>query len=126
MTYWSLFPGAYVGTLLRLSAAERLKRMDWQMELAAPWLDNLPHSALQPPPQGPLGLGAIYRSANGGTEASLFLKQGFFRLHDLGARGNALRLGRFEYVEGLEGPAKNATVLAAWQECRRRPAYEKQ
>jgi hypothetical protein len=102
----------YVGTLLRLSAAGRTHRNDYQVELAAPWLANLPTSSLAPPPQGALGLGAIYRSANGGKEANVFLKQGFLRLRNLGSPANALRLGRFEFVDGLEGVSKDPTVLA--------------
>src|SRR5436190_23118249 len=66
----------YVGTLLRLSAAGRTRRNDWQLELAAPWLANLPTDAQAPPPEGPLGLGANYRTANGSKEADVFLKQG--------------------------------------------------
>jgi hypothetical protein len=81
----------YVGTLLRLSAAGRARRNDWQIELAAPWLANLPTDAQAPPPEGPLGLGANYRAASGGKEGNAFLKQGFVRIHGLGSPANALR-----------------------------------
>jgi hypothetical protein len=101
----------YVGTLLRLSAAGRMRRGDWQIELAAPWLAHLPAEPA-PPPQGPLGLGAIYRAANGGKEANVFLKQGFVRWRNAGSAANTLRLGRFEFVDGLERVPGDATLAA--------------
>lgn len=102
----------YVGTLLRLSATGQVRQNDWQIELAAPWLANLPTDAQAPAPEGPLGLGANYRAASGSQEANLFLKQGFLRIHNVGSPANALRLGRFEFVEGLEGKPKDATLVA--------------
>jgi alginate export protein len=102
----------YVGTLLRLAATGQAKRYDWQVELAAPWLAGLPTDSVAPPPEGALGLGATYRAANGGKEASLFPKQAFVRLHNVGSAGNALRLGRFEFIEGSEGMPNDPTLAA--------------
>jgi hypothetical protein len=65
-------------------------------------LIDLPRNAVAPPPQGQLGLGGTYRVANGGQDGSLFIKQGFVRLRRGLGRGNQLRLGRFEFVEGAE------------------------
>jgi hypothetical protein len=82
------------------------------VELAAPWLAGLPEDAVGPPPEGALGLGALYRAANGGKEANIFLKQGFVRIRALGGPASALRLGRFEFIEGTEGAPKDPTLLA--------------
>lgn len=93
----------FVGVLLRFSLAQQKKRYEWQIEGAVPWLINLPNDAIAPPPQGQLGFGANYFAANGRKDASIFIKQGFFRFNGLGGdKASSLKLGRFEFNEGLE------------------------
>lgn len=114
---WSFFdaPGydsdyTFIGALLRASAAQQVnKNLDWQVELAAPLLFNLPEDAIAPAPQGQLGLGGSYFAANGGDQnaASTFPKQAFVR-YRWGA--NALRMGRFEFADGTEVTPKNAML----------------
>lgn len=101
----------FLGALFRVSAAQRVnERVDWQLELAAPALLNLPDGAVSPT-HGQLGFGGSYHAANGGDEnaASLFPKQAFVRLR---WTNDTLRLGRFEFVEGTEGTPKNPTLAA--------------
>jgi hypothetical protein len=102
----------YAGSLLRLGIARARPSHDWQLELAIPNLIGLPRDAIAPPPQGQLGLGATYRAANGDRVGSLFAKQGFWRVRRGIGPGNQLRLGRFEFVEGLEVIPQDASL--AW------------
>src|SRR5215471_7174561 len=110
---------SYVESLLRLGIAQRLRKWDWQLELAQPSVLGLPDDAISPvAAQGQLGLGATYYASNGNNEnpAAAFLKQGFLRHHFDGA-DKYLRLGRFEYIEGLETQPKNAAI--AWLQTNR-------
>lgn len=103
---------AYVESLLRLGVAQRIHHWDWLLELAQPAVLGLPSDAVSPNlAQGQLGLGGTYYAANGNETdpAAAFLKQGFLRYHFRGADKN-LRLGRFEFFDGLETKPKNPTI----------------
>jgi hypothetical protein len=115
---WSFFeaPGfhddyTFFAALLRVSAAQQVNpNLDWQFELAAPMLWNLPEHAVAPAPRGQLGFGGSYFAANGDTgAASIFPKNAFIRFK---SGNNALRLGRFEFIDGTEVTPKNATLAA--------------
>lgn len=104
---------AYSGTLFRLNFAEKRKGWDWDAELAAPILLGLPDTATAPAPQGALGLGSNYFSANGNSQYSgmIFAKQLFVRFKGLGVgESHSLQLGRFEFNDGAELVPKNATL----------------
>jgi hypothetical protein len=105
----------FSGNVLRVSIGQQLERIDWQIELAAPFLLGLPDDAVAPGAQGQLGLGANYflannRSSNAGM---IFPKQAFVRVKRLfGDPAQSLRIGRFEFSDGAEvTPA--SPVLAA-------------
>lgn len=103
---------SYLQSLLRLSVAQRVNHWDWQAELAQTWVGPLPdHSVSTVTAQGQLGLGATYYASNtNNTEpAAAFFKQGFLR-YNAGDDKN-LRIGRFEFFEGLETHPKDSTVL---------------
>jgi hypothetical protein len=103
---------AFGGSVLRFGIGQKRTRWDWLLEVEQPLLLGLPNDAIRSAPQGQLGLGASYFAANGNQNVgSLFLKQGFVRLKDLG-RGNALRLGRFEFIDGAEVIPKDTTLAA--------------
>lgn len=102
----------FTGSLLRFGAAYTSPRHDLTIELAQPTLLNLPTDASLAPPLGQLGLGAAYRDANAPTEASIFIKQGFWRVKGVGSQPNSLRLGRFEFIDGTETVPKDASL--AW------------
>ena len=76
----------YSGNLLRVNLAEKLEQWDWDAEFAVPFLLGLPSHATDPAPQGALGLGSNYYSANSGTQntAMIFPKQLYIRVHELG------------------------------------------
>ena len=104
---------AYTGNILRLNFAEKRKGWDWDAELAAPFLLGLPDTATAPAPQGALGLGSNYYSANGNSQYSemVFAKQLYARFKGLGAsEANTLQIGRFEFNDGSELAPKNATL----------------
>lgn len=96
---------------LRLSLSQQKEKIDWQVEGEFPWLINLPKDAIAPAPQGQLGFGASYFAANGTQDASAILKQAFVRFKGLGGdKASSLRVGRFEFVEGVEVTPKDPTL----------------
>ena len=110
---------AYVESLLRLSMMQKIKRWDWQLELAQPSILHAPTDAVSTvAAQGQLGLGGTYYASNGNNDypAAAFFKQGFLRYH-FGAPQKSLRLGRFEFFEGLEIEQKNPQL--AWLQANR-------
>jgi hypothetical protein len=103
----------YLQSLLRTGVAQRLDRWDWQLELAQPAVLGVPSSSVSPvTAQGQLGLGGTYYASSGNnTEpAAAFLKQGFIRYRF--GEDRSLRLGRFEFFEGVETHPRDSTV--AW------------
>ncbi len=118
---WDWFQGdadpayTYLGTLFRLGLGQQTKKLDWQIELAAPVLLGLPDQAIAPGAQGQLGLGAAYFAANNRSRNAgmVFLKQASVRFKGLGGSENhSLRMGRFEFVDGTETTPKDATLAA--------------
>src|SRR5215467_2559347 len=118
---WDWFSGSadndytYPGSILRLSLSQSRKPVDWQVELALPFLLALPDNAIAPGSQGQLGLGATYFATNGRATnaAMLFPKQGFIRFNELGGvAGQSLRLGRMEFIDGTEASPKDPTLAA--------------
>lgn len=101
---------AFVGNLLRVAAQRQGKGADLLLELSAPFLIGLPADAVAPPPQGQLGMGASYRAANNGQDASLFVKQANVTWKRLAGGDTNLRLGRFEFIEGIEAMTRDATL----------------
>ncbi len=102
----------YVESLLRIGLAQRIRNWDWALELSQPAVLGLPNNAVSAvTAQGQLGLGGTYYASNGNnTEpAAAFFKQGYARYH---WGGSNLRLGRFEFFDGMETKPKNPTI--AW------------
>jgi hypothetical protein len=114
---WDWFPTngestyGYSGTLIRMAFSQQRKHYDWTIELAAPVLLDLPDGAVEPPPQGQLGLGATYYAANRNKQyaAFIFPKQAFVRFN---VAHSSLQLGRFEFTDGSEVTPKDATLAA--------------
>lgn len=114
---WFAAPGysetyPYTESLLRLSLAQRTRHWDWMAELAQPALLGLPTDAVAAnPAQGQLGLGGTYYAASGNNNypAAAFFKQGFLRYH-FSRPDTSLRLGRFEFFEGVELAPHNAEL----------------
>lgn len=93
----------YVGSLLRVGIGRQFQSQDWFFELAQPSLIALPTGAIAPAPQGQLGFGGSYFSANADQRMGVFLKQGFVRFNGVGGDAPTnLRVGRFEFGDGLE------------------------
>lgn len=107
---WNWFLGdtrtryAFGNSLLRLSLSQKLRRVNWRIEVAQPALYNLPQDAFVPGRGAPLGLGATYFAANGGQRnpASVFVKQAYVSIRGIDHNGGTLRLGRFEFSDGQE------------------------
>jgi Alginate export len=106
---------SYVGNLLRLNLAESRGSWDWDAEFAAPVLLGLPNNATAPAPQGALGLGSNYFSANANRQYAtmLFAKQLYVRFKGLGGSdASKLQIGRFEFNDGAEFTPKSATLAS--------------
>jgi hypothetical protein len=101
---------AYSGNLLRLNFAEKTASFDFDEEIAVPFLLGLPNNATAPAPQGALGLGSNYYTANGNHpySAMAFAKQLYVRYHIDEAQ--RLQIGRFEFNDGTELTPQNATL----------------
>ncbi len=105
---------AFGESQLRIRLAQHRRRFDWQIEFEQPTLIDLPGDAFLPGTQEPLGLGATYFAANNGhrNPAGLFLKQGFVLIRGLAGNSDTLRLGRFEFSDGMEGRPRDSSL--AW------------
>lgn len=103
--------------LSRVGVGQQRERVDWQVEGAFPLLLNLPDHAIAPAPQGQLGLGAAYSAANGGLNASAFLKEAFVRFKGIGGdRSSSVRFGRFDFADGAEVTPRDSTLAALKRE----------
>ena len=101
------------GTTIRFGLSQNLNPFDWTVELEAPILLNLPTNAVAPGTQGQLGLGASYYVANDKSRnaAFIFPKQVNIRFHNLfGSKFSTLKLGRFDFADGMEVAAKDPTM----------------
>lgn len=105
----------YSGNLLRLKFSEQRSNWDWAAEFAAPFLFGLPTTATDAAPQGALGLGSNYFTANHAERntALVFPKQLYIGFDRLGGReGQTLQVGRFLFLDGSEIAPQNATLAA--------------
>jgi len=101
-------------SLLRVGIGQTGERFSWFLEGEQPSILGLPNNAVVAAPQGQLGLGGSYYAANNNhtNVANGFVKQAFVNFKHLGPAG--LKLGRFEYFDGLEVTPKDpllATVI---------------
>lgn len=102
----------YGHSLVRVGATYSVPRFDFAVEGSQPTVFGAPTNAVATGPAGQLGMGASYRVANGDTRAGLFLKQAFVRVKNVGAKGNMIRLGRIEFVDGAETVPSDSAL--AW------------
>jgi hypothetical protein len=118
---WNWFEGktgnsdyGFWDSLLRVGIGQTGEHFDWFLEGEQPSILGLPDDAVVAAPQGQLGLGGNYYAANNNhtNVANGFVKQAFVNFKHLGPAG--LKLGRFEYFDGLEVKPKDpllATVI---------------
>jgi hypothetical protein len=103
---------AYSGDLLRLNFAEKRGALDLDAEIAVPFLLSLPTNATAAAPQGALGLGSNYYTANGSNQysAMAFAKQLYGRYHFGTKESQSIQVGRFEFNDASEITPKSATL----------------
>ncbi len=103
---------AYSGNLLRLNFAQKRGPLDWDVEIAVPFLLGLPRNATAPAPQGGLGLGSNYFTANDNysNTAMAFPKQLYARYHFGDKESQSVQAGRFEINDASELTPRNATL----------------
>jgi hypothetical protein len=103
---------SFLGSQLRLNFTRPGKALDWTIELGAPILLGLPENAIATGAQGQLGMGASYFASNNRKQnvGMLYPKQAYIRLKNLGSESSSLRIGRFEFQDGSEVTATNATL----------------
>ena len=117
METWVWFGGraqngyTFSGTLAQFSLSQTSSKFDWRFTLAAPILLGLPRTAVQPAPQGQLGLGASYYASNDSHRfaAMVFPKQAYIRFKH---EKSSLQIGRFEFADGSEVTPADATLAA--------------
>ncbi len=102
----------FSGTLARFGIVHQHENHEFNVEFAAPLLAGLPEGSVLGAPRGALGAGANYFGANHASTVSgmVFLKQGFYRWKPRPA--TALRLGRFEFLDGSEVTPTDPTLAA--------------
>ena len=101
---------AFLGAFARLSVARTFGRVELATEGSIPMLLGLPEHASLPAPQGQLGQGANYHDANGDRVAFPSLRQAYLRIAGFPDEKSALKVGRFEFVEGQEGIGQDPTL----------------
>jgi hypothetical protein len=119
---WYWFEGAtgqsdygFWDSLLRVGFGQTGEHFDWFIEGEQPSILGLPTDAVVAAPQGQLGLGGNYYAANNNhtNVANGFVKQAFVNFKHLGPAG--LKLGRFEYFDGLEVTPKDPLLATLIQ-----------
>jgi hypothetical protein len=102
-------------SLLRVGIGQTGEHFDWFVEGEQPSILGLPNHALVAAPQGQLGLGGTYYAANNNhtNVANGFVKQAFVNFKHLGPAG--LKLGRFEFFDGLEVKPKDPLLATVMQ-----------
>lgn len=104
----------YGENLLRLSVSQTLPHWDWMAELTTAAMIDLPTDSVSTvTAQGQLGLGGTYYASNSNNNypAAAFFKQGYIR-HTFDGSDKNIRIGRFEFFEGMETQSKNPAI--AW------------
>ena len=84
----------FTGYQLRLAGVKSTPKLDVQIDLQATALTSVPDNAV--------GIGALYKNANGSRDGAISIKQGFVRFKNAVGAGSAARVGRFEFNEGVE------------------------
>ena len=102
-------------SLLRIGIGQTREKLDWFAEMEQPSILGLPNDAVVAGPAGQLGLGGSYYAANNNesNNASIFLKQAFVDFKHLGPA--RVKLGRFEYFDGMEVKPKDPMLAAVVQ-----------
>jgi len=103
---------AYGHALVRLGATYSNPHIDVMVEGSQPTILGAPTNAVATGAAGQLGMGASYRVANGEDRTGAFLKQAYVRFKNIGEKGNTLRLGRIEFIDGAESVPVDSSV--AW------------
>lgn len=109
---------SYLESTFRVGLTQTIRKFDWQLELSQSSVLLAPDDAVSPvTAQGQMGLGATYYSANGNNRnaAAAFLKQGYLRYR--AAEDKNIRIGRFEFFDGLETKPSNPNL--AWLQTNR-------
>jgi len=119
---WNWFQGntgnsdyALWHSLLRVGVGQTGENIDWFVEGEQVAILGLPNDAVVAAPQGQLGLGGTYYAANNNhsNNADGFLKQAFVDFKHLGP--TRLKVGRFEYFDGLEVKPQDALLATVIQ-----------
>ncbi|MBI3784697.1 MAG: alginate export family protein [Deltaproteobacteria bacterium] len=101
----------FIGAVGRASVKWKDDPFELFVEGQSSALIDLPTTASAPAPQGNLGLGGVYFQHNRRrNDASVFLKQGYLTLKQLGLPGLSIKGGRFEFSEGNEVLSGDASV----------------
>ena len=97
--------------LARVGVTQRLGAWQWRVDGGASMMLGLPSDAVRPAPAGQLGLGGTYFAANDQQQSvtAVFLRQAWLRWN---RSGHAVRVGRFDFSDGIERSPKDPTLSA--------------
>ena len=118
--YWNWFTPSgsipdndydYIFTRTRLGLGLNLPRAQAYLQVQDTHMWGLPEDAMAAAPQGPLGIGAIYYLHRGDENShSTIIRQAYIDISKIFLEGLSTRLGRFDYVDGLEVTYENPKV----------------
>ncbi len=119
-SYWNWFQSSdtaaeneygYYFIRSRLGLSLKNKHLGAYVQTQDTYMWNLPENSLAPPPQGPLGIGAIYSlHMRDRSTHNLAIRQAYVDLHRVFIRGLSARVGRFDYMDGKEVMYKDPKV----------------
>ena len=119
-TYWNWFEPYnstaensydYIFTRTRLGLSLNLSHIRFYVQAQDVHKWGLPDDAIAAAPQGPLGCGAIYYLHGGEKNYhSSIIRQAYIDVPKLFLNGLSTRIGRFDYVDGLEVMYKDPKV----------------
>ncbi len=117
---WNWFVGntrdhyGFGQSLLLLSLTQQSNKIGWKLSLAQPSLFGLPSGAFAAGNGTPVGLGAIYFTANGSNRnvANAFVQEAYVSIRGLDRNHSTLRIGRFLFNDGREKKPKSEDL--AW------------
>jgi hypothetical protein len=106
-------------SMLQVAIAQQRSKFGWKIAIEQPALYALPSNAFHPVTHAPMGLGAIYYSANDNQRnpAGFFISQAYLSIHGIDRNHSTLKIGRFEFNEGEEKPPASDDL--AWIQAHR-------
>ena len=101
----------FSGTIAQFAVGQSSPGFEWKIDLEVTGPAGLPRNAVQPAPQGQLGLGANYYAGNDAKRSAAFI---FREMLTSGSRQekSSILIGRFQFADGGEATPVDPTLVA--------------